>query len=247
MELKDRTAIITGATGKLGRVIASSLAKSGCNCICHYNTNQKAAVELQEEIQKTGQKALTFAADLTDPTQIEELFDSCKNLNTPTILINSAAVFHKTPLKDITLENSRKMLDINLLSPVFVSSTFSKILKAYPTSANPPIAKIVNLADIGGIRPWANYTMYCASKAALIAATKSMAKELAPEITVNAVAPGVVSWPEDGDNEEYERQVSMIPAGRTGTFEEIANAVIFLLKNDYITGQVINVDGGRCI
>jgi len=89
--------------------------------------------------------------------------------------------------------------------------------------------------------------MYCASKAGLIAATKSMAKELAPKIYVNAVAPGVVTWPEDGDKEEYNRQVSMIPAGRVGKPKDITNAVIFLLKNDYITGQTINVDGGRCI
>ena len=86
-----------------------------------------------------------------------------------------------------------------------------------------------------------------ASKAGLIAATKSMAKELAPAVTVNAVAPGVVSWPEDADKEEYNRQISMIPAGRTAAPQEIAAAVVFLIKNDYITGQILNVDGGRCI
>ena len=104
-----------------------------------------------------------------------------------------------------------------------------------------------HFADIGGIVPWAGYAMYCASKAALINVTKTLAKELAPRVTVNAIAPGLVSWPQDGDKDEYNRQLKMIPLSRKGTGEEIAAAVIFLLQNDYITGQVLNVDGGRCI
>lgn len=139
-------------------------------------------------------------------------------------------------------------MDINLLGPVLVCAEFARIVLSQqsPEPEN-PVGKIINLVDVGGIRPWANYTVYCASKAGLIAATKSMAKELAPAICVNGVAPGVIAWPEGFSQEDKKRQLKFIPAGRIGYTSEITSAIIFLLENDYITGQVLNVDGGRCI
>jgi NAD(P)-dependent dehydrogenase (short-subunit alcohol dehydrogenase family) len=251
MELTNTTAVITGATGHLGEAIAISLAEHGCDCICHYHTKPDIAADLVKKIQAFGRKAVAVQADLNDPDQLARLF--CINgqdwPGAPIrILINLASNFKRQPLAKITKDSARQSLDINLIAPVLISKEFAKTLTAQKTIIEGKLgAKIINFADVGGITPWANYTMYCASKAGLISVTKSLAKELAPAVCVNAIAPGMVSFPENGDKDEYKRQLKMIPANRKGTPEEIAAAMIFLLQNDYITGQTLNVDGGRCI
>lgn len=247
MEIASITAVVTGASGHVGGAIAVALARAGCRCICHYHHNEAAVGKIVEKITTQRGQAVAIKADLTNSAEIPRLIDACGKFGPARILVNSAAIFKKGSISEINPENARQMLDSNLIAPILVSAAFAESVKGLEVKDNLPVAKIVNLVDIGGIRPWANYTMYCASKAGLIAATKSMAKELAPAVCVNAVAPGVVSWPEDGDKGEYDRQVSMIPMQRTGTPEDIARAVVFLVKNDYITGQVLNVDGGRCI
>ena len=244
MKVKGNTAVITGSTGQLGSAIALALAKAGCSCICHYHTNQLLAGELTEQIQDLGQKAKAVCADLTKPQQIEKLFTET-DFSPPRILINSAAVFSKQKLAQVSFEDSQKVLNTNLIAPILVSQKFAQGIQNRKSSE--PAAKIINIVDVGGIRPWANYTLYCASKAGLIAATKSLAKELAPDICVNAVAPGVITWPEGFPEKAKPRQIKFVPAGRIGTVDEITSAILFLLKNDYITGQVLNIDGGRCI
>ena len=124
---------------------------------------------------------------------------------------------------------------------------YRKIINAKFGNAKSVVGKIINISDVGGIRPWAKHTLYCSSKAGLIGATKAIAKELAPAICVNSIAPGVVTWPSDFDESERHRQLSFIPMRRIAEPKEVTEAIIFLLKNDYITGQVLNVDGGRCI
>ena len=247
MEINDLTAVITGASGIVGGAIAVALAKEGCRVVCHYHNNYPAAGKIVDKINSSGGHAAAVKADLTCSDGISRLFSGCSEFASPRILVNSAAIFKSSPISEITKENARQMLDVDLISPLLVSAAFAESIKDIEVTDNLPIAKIVNLVDIGGIRPWANYTMYCAAKAGLIAATKSMAKELAPAVCVNAVAPGVVSWPDDADKAEYDRQIKMIPAGRTANPQEIAAAVVFLTKNDYITGQTLNIDGGRCI
>jgi NAD(P)-dependent dehydrogenase (short-subunit alcohol dehydrogenase family) len=182
--------------------------------------------------------------------------------------VNSAAVFGRTSVGNIGIEEASRIVELDLLVPILLAQEFAarvtsedeekteirnlksetisniKLGKAQNEEAG-PVGKIVNIVDVGGERPWKGYSVYCAAKAGLIAATKSLAKELAPGITVNAVAPGLVTWPEGMDEAGRKRQLGFIPAGRTARPEEIVAAVVFLLQNDYITGQVINVDGGR--
>lgn len=247
MELSNTTAVITGASGKLGRAIALSLAGAGCDCVCHYHRNLTVAEELATEIRAGGKNAMAVSADLTEPGQIPKLFDVSTEFAPIRVLINSAAIFPRQSLSEITADSARAVIDANLIGPVLVSKEFVELLKKRLLTPLISGGAIVNIADVGGSKPWADYTMYCASKGGLISATKALAKELAPEITVNAVSPGVISWPDDADEQELKRQLKMIPMQRRGTPEEIAAAVLFLLGNDYITGQVLNVDGGRAI
>jgi len=272
MELEEKTAIVTGSTGRLGCAITLALAKAGCNCICHYNTNRKAAHQLTDKIRSLGREAIALQADLCMPEKLKNLFDEAIQIGVPQVLVNSAAIFLRQRLDEVTFEDTQRVLNLNLTVPIMTSRHFGKLVNSTFHDAegrpkrergNPksPTAKIINIADVGGIRPWAEYAAYCASKAGLIAVTKALAKELAPAICVNAVAPGVITWPDDfdgipqtrkdafggPDEQAGKRQLSFIPAKRLGDVSEIASAVVFLLKNDYITGTVLNVDGGRCI
>ncbi len=247
MELQGMTAVITGSTGRLGGAITLALAKNLCNCVCHYNTNEQRAVQLAEQINQSGQKAIAVQADLTRPKEIQTLIEKAAELGTPQILINSAGVFTKQPLSEITVEKAEQIFNINLIAPILTSQAFAKIINDKFPDASEARAKIINISDVGGLRPWANYSLYCSSKAALVAVTKSLAKELAPVICVNAVAPGLVTWPDGYNDRQKQRQLCRIPAKRIAAPEEIADAVVFLLKHDYITGQVLNVDGGRAI
>lgn len=247
MKLENTTAIITGSTGGLGRNIALALAEGGCDCVCHYNTNREAAEELVAEINKTNSKAIAVGADLRVGDQVGKLFEIPVSFAPVRILINSAGVFSRGPLEEITAEKAGEILDINLISPILTCQKFTGIIKKECPDATEVVGKIVNIADVGGRRPWAKYAVYCASKAGLIAVTGSLAKELAPSIYVNAIAPGMVTWPGDFGEKAKKRQLERIPAGRIAEAKDITKAIIFLLKNDYITGQTLNVDGGRCI
>jgi NAD(P)-dependent dehydrogenase (short-subunit alcohol dehydrogenase family) len=247
MKLKGKTAVITGASGQLGSGIALALGLAGCNCICHYNRNKQKAEEIAEQIEKKGSKAMAVRADLTSEEQIEQLFEQAGAIGTPQILINSAAVFSRQPISEISYQQAQKVINTNLIAPILTSKVFAKKISDKFKGDDLPLGKIINIADLCGLRPWADYVLYCSSKAGLIGATKALAKELAPAICVNAVAPGIVNWPDDFDEAKKQRQLSLIPLKRIAEPQEIAHAVISLLENDYITGQVLSVDGGRSI
>jgi NAD(P)-dependent dehydrogenase (short-subunit alcohol dehydrogenase family) len=241
MELTGISCLITGSTGTLGRAIALALAHAGADCVCHYHLRADLAGDLAGQIVRLGRKAMILQADLRSPQQIDDLVDKAFAFGSLRVIINSAAMFGKRKLSDITPQSFHDILDTNLAAPLLISRAFVKKL---PTNTQ---AKIINLADIGALHPWAGYAEYCASKAGLVAITKSLAKELAPAIAVNALAPGIVTWPESFDQQHKEKAIAHIPLKRFAMPEEIADAVLFLIANDYITGQVLEIDGGRGI
>jgi len=247
MELKARTAVITGASGQLGGNIAIALAKAGCRCVCHYHSGRDKAEEVVEKIQALGEQAIAVRADLCDSGQIENLFEQAVQLGQPTILINSAAVFSRQPLSQVTSEKTRSIFELNLTAPILLCKAFTKRISEKSGDSETPVAKIINISDVAGVSGWPEYVVYCSSKAGLNAATKAMAKELAPAICVNSVAVGIVNWQPDLDQRQKQRQLDFIPLKRIAKINEITEPVIFLLKNDYITGQILNVDGGRVI
>lgn len=246
MELKGKSALVTGASGGLGSRIAIGLARAGCKCVCHYHSNKERCEAVVAEIRRGGGEAIAVEADLRRPEEIEGLFDKAAKLGVVQVLVNSAAVFSRGALGDISFAEAQLVFGMNLAAPILVSKVFADRLEKSAVGDS-IVGKIINIADVGGIRPWAKYVLYCSSKAGLIGATKALAKELAPRICVNAVAPGMAKWPEGFSEQAKERQLSLIPLGRIAQPGEIARAVVFLAENDYITGQVLNVDGGRCI
>jgi NAD(P)-dependent dehydrogenase (short-subunit alcohol dehydrogenase family) len=247
MELAGNSAIVTGSTGSLGSELAMSLAQAGCNCICHYHQNEKKAEQLVSNIKSMSRQAVAIKADLTEPQQIDALFDEASRYAPLQILINSASVFERTPLQEISIGQAHCVLDVNLTACILTAGVFAKRIPMACKGKDSPAGKIINICDVAATKPWAQYSLYCASKAGLIGATKALAKELAPDITVNALAPGIATWPEEMTSEEEKRQLSFIPMRRFAETTEIAAAMIFLLQNDYITGQVLNVCGGRGI
>jgi len=250
MELTNTCCLVTGSTGTLGRAITLALARAGADCVCHYHSRADLAGQLAGEVVRLGRKAMLLQADLRQPQAIEALFEKARTFGPLRVLVNSAAMFGRRTLAEITPETVRDILDMNLAAPLLLSQGFVKLLKAENNQNHKNgngCAKIINIADVGGLRPWAGYAEYCASKAGLIGMTKALAKELAPQITVNAIAPGIVTWSQPVEHPGTQKQLARIPLGRFAKPEEIADTVLYLLKNDYVTGQVIQVDGGAAM
>ncbi len=246
MIIKDKTAIITGSSGKLGSAIAKALAEQGADCLCHYYKNREEAEKTLLQIRELGRKAELLQADLRVEDDIKKLFKETEPAE-PRILINSAAVFYRQPLDQADAESAGQLLDLNLTTPILTAKYFIKNARKLETEPKEIKGKIINMADVAGLHPWAEYSVYSASKAGLIAAAKSLAKEFAPAFTVNTVSPGLVSFPDNFTEEQIEKQAERVPMKRAADYGEITEAVIFLLKNDYITGRDITVDGGRYI
>lgn len=239
MVIKEKTVLITGSTGKLAGQIVLSLAQAGANCICVYHKNKKAAQMLELESKKYGVESLFISADITKPQGVEKIFTKIKQFPQPEILINAAAIFEKMPNEKITGDYVSKIFDLNFTAAMVMTQKFAALLKK-----NKKTGKIINITDATLAKHPKYYSVYTASKAALASATISLAKELSPDITVNAVAPGIVNWQKGVTAEQKKKMLSRIPPGRTGQPQEIAAAVKFLIDNDYITGQTITVDGG---
>ena len=250
MELTDKTAIITGASGQLGARIALALAERGADCVCHYFAGENEVNHVVAAVKQTGRRAVAVRADLADADAAAIIFEKAKNFGPVRVLINSASIFARQPLGTFSQADVSKLLAVNLTAPLLLCDAFAAYLKqqgADYQNAEEPFAAIINLVDVAGVKPWPGYSPYCASRGALVAATKSLAKELAPGVTVNAIAPGIVTWPGKMDPSEEQKQLKMIPAGRFGNPKDITRTIDFLLDNPYITGQTICVDGGRSI
>lgn len=250
MELAGKTVIVTGASGNLGSQIAIALAARGLNCLCHYGTNEANAGRTVEAIRKLGRSAALFQADLSKPEFEFEMFKQASRLGPVRVIINSASVFARQPVGAFTPQDVADILAVNIAAPLSICNEFAKTVAAEGIDCkNTPgtIGAIINMVDVAAVRPWAQYAPYCTSRAGVVGMTKSLAKELAPAITVNAIAPGIVTWPGKMGPSEEQKQLKMIPAGRFGDPKDITRAIAFLLDNDYLTGQVLCIDGGRSI
>jgi NAD(P)-dependent dehydrogenase (short-subunit alcohol dehydrogenase family) len=243
MELRGRAALVTGAARRVGRAIALALAGRGADVVLHYNTSSSEVRAAAEGVERLGRRAVTFRADLARPEEVEALADrAVQQFGAIDVLVNSAALFYRTPLEKLTWEEWEQFLRVNLTGPFLLAKRLGLLMKQRGEG------KVVNIADIAGIRPWAEFLPYCVSKGALITLTQGLAKALAPEVQVNAVAPGSVLLPEEYGDKEREAIVRATPLKRIGDPSDVAQTVLFLVEGpDFITGQVVVVDGGRSL
>ncbi|MBA3312256.1 MAG: SDR family oxidoreductase [Planctomycetota bacterium] len=238
--LSGRTAIVTGAAVRLGRAISVALADAGADIVVHYGRSKTEAEEVAGEIAKLDRRVVTVSADLSDPlSAAAKILDAAAELGGADILVNSAAIFEDASLVEMTEDSYDRHLAINLKAPCFLCREFARRLTR-------DRGHILNLADWRAETPPADYLAYTLSKAGIVALTRALALQLAPAIQVNAIAPGAILPPPGGDFETWQTsKLPDIPLRRTGGAKDIADAAVYLLRSEFITGEVLHVTGGE--
>jgi pteridine reductase len=241
MDLRGKKALVTGAAKRVGREIALELARRGADILLHYNRSEVEANAVAAEIRALGVTCVLFQADLSKTSSILHMTIQIEASGGADILVNSASIFYKTPFSDVTEADFDALINANLKGPFTLSRVLGIAMKARGAG------KIINIADWSGFRPYKDFSPYCISKGGLLTLTKTLARDLAPQVHANAIAPGPVMPPPDMSEEELQAVVKTTVVGRWGSPKDIAFATAFLLENDFINGTVLVVDGGRSI
>jgi pteridine reductase len=236
MDISGKVALITGSAKRVGREIALELARRGAQIAVHYRSSSSEAKQV------TSDTGAIFQAELTNQNDVKRMFAQLEQkFGRLDILVNSASVFSPATVDEATPEHWDEQMDTNAKAPFFLAQHAARLMRRNGAG------KIINIADVAGEVIWPGYLPYSVSKAALIAINRGLAKAYAPEIQVNAIAPGPVLFPDDYSDEQKRSAIERTLLKRAGSPRDIANAVVFLVENDYITGEVIHVDGGRHI
>lgn len=240
MELESKVAVVTGGAVRLGKALALALAEQGVRIALHYGSSAQTADETVAQIKALGTEAVALQADLSQPSQVPAIIHrTVKHFGQVDILVNSAAIFEPGDLTWTTEDNWDKHFAINLKAPFLLSQAFAAQVGSERSG------HIINITDWRATRPRADYLAYTLTKAALITMTQSLALALAPNIQVNAIAPGAI-LPPPGQGQEYlDRLAQAIPMQRAGSPEEVCKALLFLLESDFVTGELIYVTGGQ--
>jgi pteridine reductase len=240
-KLQGRVALVTGAAKRLGREIATRLAEEGADVAIHYHKSDADSNAVASRIVELGRRTCAVSADLSHTPSIPLIINSvAEHFGRLDILINSAANFLETKFGSITEQSWDDSLNTNLRAPFFLSQA------AAPHLAKSGSGAIVNFSDLGAFQTWRGYIPHSIAKAGVIQMTRSLAKELAPKVRVNAIAPGTITMA--GDPPEMEaRYVVSAPLGRSGRPKDITDAVLYLLTAEFLTGQTLLLDGGRTL
>ncbi len=239
--LAGKVALVTGAAKRIGRSVALRLASEGADVAVNYRSSKGEAEEVVAEIAAMGRRAAAFRADVAKREEVTAMFAAAeKEFGRLDILVNNAGMFFPAKFEELTVEQWDRILDANLKSQFLCSQAATPMLRRGGHG------RIINFASLGGLLAWPAYTHYCVSKAGVIMLTRCLARALAPEITVNAIAPGTISFPGDAP-ELAEDFIRRAPLRRTGTPQDIDDAVVFLAQSEFVTGQVFVVDGGRSL
>jgi pteridine reductase len=238
--LIDQVALVTGASKRLGREVALGLAEHGADVVIHYRSSADEARKVVAEVEKFGRRGVAMQADLDNVAQIRALFEKvASQFGRLDILVNSAASFVETGFAKTTEKEWSESLDTNLKAPFFCSQAAAPLLKKTGGC-------IINFADVGGILGWTGYIPHSISKAGVIMLTRCLAKELAPEVRVNALAPGTITLPDDAPALEADF-IKQAPLKRSGRPSDIIDAVTYLATAKFVTGHTLVIDGGRVL
>ncbi len=237
--LDGQVALVTGSAKRIGRSIALRLAGEGAAIVVNYRGSKADADAVVREIQAAGVKAMAIQADVSKRDEVVKLFAEVeREFGRLDILVNNAGDFFAAKFQDLTDEQWDRIMNANLKSQFLCAQAAAPIMKRQGRG------RIVNISSLGGLLAWPAFTHYCVSKAGVIMLTRCLAQALAPEILVNSVAPGTIQFPGEPPDEDYIRRV---PLHRTGKGDDIAGAVAYLATADFVTGQVMVVDGGRML
>lgn len=241
MNLADRVAVVTGGAHRVGGAITRALAERGAAVAIHYGTSSDAADALADEIRSSGGRAVTVQANLADRSAPTEIFDAAAELGPVTVLVNSAAGFPTDRLGQLDRDAYQRVMTVNLDSPIWLTNEFAARLPDNTEGA------VVNVTDWRIERPYGDHFSYLIAKGALATMTRAAAIHLAPRVRVNAVALGAI-LPPPGEDEDYlEELAKSIPLRRTGGTEPVVSAVLELLTNHFVTGQIWRLDGGASL
>jgi 3-oxoacyl-[acyl-carrier protein] reductase/pteridine reductase len=242
--LEGQVALVTGAAKRIGRSIALRLAADGATVAVNYSTSKGEAESLVSEMNaagagKDGHRAIAIQANVSRRADVQKMFATVeREFGRLDILVNNAGTFFHARFDELTDEQWDRVMETNLKSQFLCAQAAAPIMKRRGRG------RIINLSSLGGLLAWPGYTHYCVSKAGSIMLTRCLARALAPEILVNSVAPGTIQFSGEPPDEEY---IHRVPLHRTGTGDDIAGAVAYLATADFVTGQVIVVDGGRTL
>ncbi len=241
MELKGLSAIVTGGAVRIGRALALRLADEGVNVCVHYGHSAREAEEVVADVGRRGVRGTAVSADLTMPAAAAPrvVDHAVRTFGRVDVLVNSAAIFEGQMLGDLEDAPWDRHFAINLKSPAFLCREFAARL---PQDRR---GHIVNVADWRALRPRPGHLSYTLTKSGIVALTKVLALELAPRIQVNAIAPGAILPPPGRDDAYLERLAEDVPLRRRGGPDDVADALVFLLRSDFITGEVLHVTGGE--
>lgn len=238
MKLKNKRILITGAAKRIGRIFSLLVAREGGDVLIHHNNSKNEAQTLKVQIQDLGQKATIFQSDFSDRNSTQRFLDQVFGSYKIDAVINNASIFGDQTLRTTTIEDWRKHQAVNLEVPFLISQAYAKSINKNETG------KIINMLDWRALKPGSDHFPYTISKAGLAALTKSLALSLAPNITVNGIALGAILPP--AGQTEYDSIISGIPIPRWAKITELEDTLLFLLSGpDYITGEIIHLDGGR--
>ncbi len=233
-----KTALITGGARRVGRAIALRLAEAGFDIVLTYHRSEADSLTTCQQIRAMGRRATALAADLTQlPHSAQKIIERLDRVD---VVVHNASIYERD-CPEQTLDQSRRMMAVHLQAPLLLTRALGPTLRQSR-------GHVITMLDILAERPWPQYANYCASKAALLNLTLSLARQLAPEVTVNGISPGVVQWPDDFSEEARKAYLERVPLGRAGNAQDVATLVHFLVtQGTYITGQIIRVDGGRSL
>ena len=239
--LEGSVAVVTGAGKRLGKHIAIALASQlDLDIVVHCGRSIEEAEQVASQIRAFGRQSVVVSADLSNPRHAaESIFETARSLGMVRVLINCAAVFDDQVLDDIDVAHCDRHFNINTLAPLFLTQQFARQLKSSSTG------HVVNILDWRAQRPPASHLVYTATKAALLSLTRGLAQQLAPRVQVNAIAPGAILPPPERPDWHADRAIKAIPLERPGSPSDVCDAVVFLLKSHFITGETLHVSGGE--